>query len=123
MVPHRGKYGKHLDRTSIWYLLRPMYSLPLVLLLQLASVASLSVRMSVYLGKSPVFVAGGSKGVGLEVVKQLSALGTPVRALVRQQEAKEMLEKLPGVQAFIGNAFDEDSIQSTMSKFHNQYAV
>ena len=77
----------------------------------------LNVRMSTYLGKNPVFVAGGSKGVGLEVVKQLSALGTPVRCLVRQQESKEMLEKLPGVQAFIGDALDEAAVQSTMSEW------
>lgn len=90
-----------------------------LLLAHLACLSSLNVRMSVYLGKNPVFVAGGSKGLGLEVVKQLSALGTPVRALVRQQESKDMLEQLPGVQAFIGDAFDEASIQSTMSK-HSQ---
>jgi NADP-dependent 3-hydroxy acid dehydrogenase YdfG len=32
-----------------------------------------------------VFVAGGSNGVGLEIVKQLTQLGTPVHALVRRQ--------------------------------------
>ena len=31
--------------------------------------------MSKYLGANPVFVAGGSSGVGLEVIKKLSALG------------------------------------------------
>ena len=40
---------------------------------------------SKYLGKSPVFIAGGSNGVGLEIVKQLSKLGTPVHALVRRK--------------------------------------
>jgi len=39
--------------------------------------------MASYLGSKPVFVAGGGIGVGLEIVKLLSALGTPVRALVR----------------------------------------
>lgn len=78
---------------------------------------ALSLRMSAYLGKNPVFVAGGSRGVGLEVVTQLSALGTPVKALVRRQEAKEMLEQLPGVQAFLGNAFSEEDVQSTMSTY------
>jgi short-subunit dehydrogenase involved in D-alanine esterification of teichoic acids len=93
----------------------------LILCLFFTQTVSLSLKMSIYLGKNPVFVAGGSKGVGLEVIKQLSALGTPVRALVRQPEAKEMLEKLPGVQAFVGNAFDEDAIQSTMSKLIPSY--
>ena len=41
------------------------------------------VSMKSYLGKAPVFVAGAGSGVGFEVCKQLSALGTPVQALVR----------------------------------------
>ena len=53
---------------------------------------SRSLVMKSYLGKGPVFVAGGSSGVGLEVVKQLSALGVPVRALVRRADSKKMLE-------------------------------
>ena len=40
---------------------------------------------SKYLGKSPVFIAGGSNGVGLEVVKQLSSMGTPVHVLARRE--------------------------------------
>ena len=34
-----------------------------------------TMSMSKYLGANPVFVAGGSSGVGLEVIKKLSALG------------------------------------------------
>lgn len=75
---------------------------------------SRSLSMS-YLGKSPVFVAGGSSGVGFEIVSQLSALGTPVRALVRRPESKELLESLPGVVATIGDALDEAAVQSTMT--------
>ena len=69
---------------------------------------------SKYLGKNPVFVAGGSSGIGLAVVKQLSSLGTPVRALVRREESKIELEKLPGVTAFIGDALDEAAVQQCM---------
>lgn len=59
----------------------------LLLSLLIASVSSLSLTMmaSKYLGKSPVFVAGGSQGVGYEIVKQLTQLGTPVHALVRRE--------------------------------------
>lgn len=76
----------------------------------------LGMRMmaSKYLGKEPVFVAGGSRGVGLEIVKKLSALGTPVHALVRRDEAKEELSKLPGVKAMLGDAMDEAAVQSCM---------
>jgi len=69
---------------------------------------------SKYLGTSPVFVAGGTNGVGLEVVKKLSSLGTPVRALVRRSDQKTMLESIPLVKAFIGDAADEAAVQSTM---------
>lgn len=53
----------------------------------ISSVSSKSITMmaSKYLGKSPVFVAGGSNGVGFEIVKQLTQLGTPVHALVRRE--------------------------------------
>ena len=59
----------------------------LVICMVIASVSSFSLTMmtSKYLGKSPVFVAGGSNGVGYELVKQLSQLGTPVHALVRRE--------------------------------------
>lgn len=90
-------------------------SLSILFLTCISQGTSLSLGMSAYLGKNPVFVAGGSRGVGLEVVKQLSALGTPVKALVRKQESKEMLEQLPGVKAFLGDAFSEEDVQSTMS--------
>ena len=53
--------------------------------LGLVSSRSMTMMSSKYLGKSPVFVAGGSNGVGLEVVKQLSSLGTPVHVLARRQ--------------------------------------
>lgn len=42
-----------------------------------------SLKVSKYIGNSPVFVAGGTRGIGLEVVKQLSSLGTPVHCLAR----------------------------------------
>lgn len=70
---------------------------------------------SKYLGKEPVFIAGGSSGVGLEVVQRLSALGTPVRALVRREEAREMLQKVPGVTVVVGDALDESAVQSCMT--------
>lgn len=70
--------------------------------------------MKSYLGKAPVFVAGGSRGVGFEVVKLLSAKGTPVRALVRRPEAKVELEKISGVTAFLGDAKDAAAIQAAM---------
>jgi nucleoside-diphosphate-sugar epimerase len=67
-----------------------------------------------YLGSKPVFVAGGSRGVGLEVVKQLSALGTPVQTLVRNDEAKANLEGMDGVKVFLGDALDESCVQQAM---------
>jgi uncharacterized protein YbjT (DUF2867 family) len=71
--------------------------------------------MKAYLGAGPIFVAGGSSGIGLQVVKQLSARGTPVRALVRRTEAVKQLEQYPGVTAFFGDAQDEEAVQKAMT--------
>ena len=51
----------------------------------LVSSRSMTMMASKYLGKSPVFIAGGSNGVGLEVLKQLSSMGTPVHVLARRE--------------------------------------
>lgn len=70
---------------------------------------------SKYLGKDPVFVAGGTSGLGLDVVHKLSAMGTPVRALVRREDAREQLQSLPGVTVIMGDALDESAVQSAMT--------
>jgi uncharacterized protein YbjT (DUF2867 family) len=68
-----------------------------------------------YLSNSPVFVAGGSSGAGLEVVKKLSLFGTPVRALVRRPESFHYLNALPGVSAYLGDAMDSSAVQECMT--------
>ena len=75
----------------------------------------LSMMASKYLGDKPVFVAGGSSGIGYELIKKLSALGTPVKVLVRRPDAKEDLEKLPGVTVEMGDALDESAVQKCMT--------
>lgn len=76
---------------------------------------ALSMSASKYLTKNkPVFVAGGSSGVGLELVKKLSAMGTPVHALVRREEAVQQLQQYPHVKAILGDAFDEAAVQKCM---------
>ena len=72
--------------------------------------------MGNYLSKTkPVFVAGGSRGLGFEVVKKLVKLGVPVHALVRSQEAGELLNSMDGVTVTIGDAFNEADIQKSMN--------
>lgn len=51
----------------------------------------------------------------MEVVKQLSALGTPVRALVRSNEAVELLSTIPLVTPILGDAAIENDVQSSMN--------
>ena len=80
----------------------------------ICNAARVALTMSKYLGSKPVFVAGGSSGVGLEIVKQLSALGTPVQALVRRPEAVTMLNSFKGVTAMLGDAMDEAAVQKCM---------
>lgn len=70
---------------------------------------------SKYLGKDPVFIAGGSSGIGLEVIKKLSARGTPVKVLVRRDDARDYLRKLPGVTVLMGDALDESAVQNCMT--------
>lgn len=70
---------------------------------------------SKYLGSKPVFVAGGSAGVGLEIIKQLSSNGTPVRALVRRDEAIDDLKGIPGVTPIKGDALLAEDVQSAMN--------
>lgn len=68
-----------------------------------------------YLSKSkPIFIAGGSSGVGYEVVKRLSALGVPTKVLVRWPDAQAMLNTLPKVTAILGDALDEAAVQNCM---------
>lgn len=69
---------------------------------------------SKYLGKDPVFIAGGSSGIGLKLVEQLSAMGTPVHVLVRREDAFEDLNKMNLVTAFMGDAADEAAVQNAM---------
>lgn len=66
--------------------------------------------------KKPIFVAGGSSGVGMEVVKQLTAMGNPVKCLVRRQGSVDDLKAIGGdlVTCHVGDAMDESDVQSTM---------
>jgi nucleoside-diphosphate-sugar epimerase len=74
----------------------------------------LSMMASKYLGKEPVFVAGGSSGVGFELIKKLSALGTPVHALIRRPEVEVYFKTLPGVKVSLGDALDPEAVQKAM---------
>ena len=61
-----------------------------------------------------VFVAGGSRGVGRHIVEKLVSNGKQVVALVRAKEAAEELNKLEGVSAVIGDAFDYKTVEGAM---------
>jgi hypothetical protein len=74
-----------------------------------------AVEYGKYLSKDkPIFVAGGSSGVGYELVKKLSALEVPTKVLVRWPDAQAMLNTLPHVTAVLGDALDEAAVQSCM---------
>lgn len=75
---------------------------------------SMMTGQSKYLGKSPVFVAGGSSGVGYELVRRLSEIGTPAHVLVRRKDAFDYLAMLPGVKPFMGDALDPHAVQKAM---------
>jgi uncharacterized protein YbjT (DUF2867 family) len=96
-----------------------MMKLPVLVLLLLQKLAAWRPHTrlymsSKYLGKDPVFVAGGSSGVGLELIKKLSAKGTPVHVLVRRKDAEVFLGTLPGVKVSLGDAMDASAVQKCM---------
>jgi len=75
-----------------------------------------AVEYGTYLSKEkPIFIAGGSSGVGFEVVKKLSALGVPTKVLVRWPDAQAMLNTLDHVTAILGDALDEAAVQNCMN--------
>jgi uncharacterized protein YbjT (DUF2867 family) len=61
-----------------------------------------------------VFVAGGSRGVGREIVSKLASRGTKVVALVRNEQSKAELEKLVGVTAVLGDALNQKDVEAAM---------
>jgi len=63
---------------------------------------------------SKVFVAGGTRGVGRLVVEKLIASGSEVVALARNDEAISELNKIEGVTAVKGDAFDYKSVEGAM---------
>eukprot|EP00980_Cylindrotheca_fusiformis_P007947 scaffold1697_cov120-Cylindrotheca_fusiformis.AAC.29 len=69
---------------------------------------------SLHMAYKKVFVAGGTRGVGLAIVEKLAAKGIEVVALARTEEAAEELNKLNGVSAAIGDAFDQKGVEDAM---------
>ncbi|KAL3931587.1 MAG: hypothetical protein SGBAC_011242, partial [Bacillariaceae sp.] len=61
-----------------------------------------------------VFVAGGTRGVGLSIVEKLAANGVEVVAMARTEEAVESLNKIDGVSGVIGDAFDQKGVEDVM---------
>ena len=101
-------------------MLQNLIVLVIVLVAAISSVEAYRTRSmrlfmaSKYLGKDPVFVAGGSSGVGLELIKKLSAIGTPVHVLVRRKDAEVYLKTLPCVKVSLGDALDPEAVQKSM---------
>lgn len=73
----------------------------------------MSAKSALASGK-PVFIAGGSSGVGYELVRKLSERGTPVKVLARRQDAFYFLNLLPHVTAVLGDAMDPAAVQECM---------
>jgi uncharacterized protein YbjT (DUF2867 family) len=61
-----------------------------------------------------VFVAGGSRGVGRAVIDKCLANGSKVKALVRDPAVAADLNKLEGVTAIVGDAFDQKTVENAM---------
>jgi len=70
--------------------------------------------------KGPVLVTSASSVVGEYVVKDLSARGTPVRAMVFDLERKDE-RRLPNVELVWGDLRDEDAVRAAMQDVDKVY--
>jgi uncharacterized protein YbjT (DUF2867 family) len=66
-------------------------------------------------GADAVFVLGGTRGTGLEVVRQLQEQGRPVTALVRETSNLDAL-KTTNAKLATGDALDKDSIDAAIAE-------
>ena len=62
-----------------------------------------------------ILVTGGTGFVGQEVVKELLALGYPVRLLVRHRERGSALQHHPNLELFKGDALQPDTLPAAMA--------
>jgi uncharacterized protein YbjT (DUF2867 family) len=63
--------------------------------------------------KTNIFVAGASRGVGLEIVSYLIKKNCHVKALLRSTESRAQLEAM-GIEIFIGDALDSTALEAAM---------
>lgn len=103
-----------MKKAAICFILLLLCSFAVALHMRSSILKMEAASPSRYLGKSPVFVAGGGRGAGYEFVKQLSRVGTPVHALVRSTESYAPLASLPGVKVTMGDALDEVAVRKAM---------
>lgn len=61
-----------------------------------------------------IFLAGASRGVGLEIARCLTQLGQPVKAMLRSEAARPELEAL-GIQVVLADALDSEAVAAAMS--------
>ncbi|KAG5188730.1 epimerase/dehydrogenase [Tribonema minus] len=69
---------------------------------------------SLSMAYNKVFVAGGSSGVGREVVNQLVSKGKQVVAIVRREDALEELNAIEGVTAVMVDALDLKGVEGAL---------
>lgn len=61
----------------------------------------------------PILVFGGTRGTGLEIVRELRARGEPVTVAVRKTSNTTELQKL-GVQTVVADALEADTVQAAV---------
>jgi nucleoside-diphosphate-sugar epimerase len=78
--------------------------------------SSLSSSTSLAATYKKIFVAGGSRGVGRQIVEQLVAKGdgTQVVCMVRDAAVAKELNSMNGVTAVIGDAVDQKTVENCM---------
>ncbi|MCU0534033.1 MAG: SDR family oxidoreductase [Hydrococcus sp. Prado102] len=65
--------------------------------------------------KTNIFVAGASRGVGLEIVSYLIGKNCRVKALLRSTESRPQLEAM-GIEVVMGDALDSKAVEAAMQE-------
>jgi len=83
-------------------------------MMQITVLTRLSVMLVLFSITLPVFsdvlVFGGTRGIGLEIVRQLKENGEAVTVLVRETSDLTALNEIDGVSTAVGDAMDMESV-------------
>ena len=70
-----------------------------------------------------MLLTGATGNVGTQLVKKLSALNIPFRALVRDNDSGDLLRSLPNVEVVIGDLADESALHRSLTGIEKAFLL